>query len=694
MLPDRQFAYGEVAAVRRRKALLLLPPLKILPSEQAERSRILYNPGGGYSGPWRNAIAYYLVAPMDSPSNPWVRESIFVGPSQCGKTEILLNQAHHSITADPADMMLVLDEKGQADDFSDRRIKKLVEHSPEVNRRLVKPRRFMFIFEGMTLALSWPTGSQAASKPVPRILMTERDLMPDDLDGEGDPAELYRKRGQTFANAKLVIESSPRRPLLPGKKRPANPHLAPEVTGGILRRYNQGTRKRFYWKCPHCGDWFTPQWDMMHYPAEATPEDEVIPIGLLHDPGCALIEEGDKTALNQTGVWVADGQTLDRDGRLQGVGPRSDIDSYWLIGICSAFLTWRELVVKFLRAKREQAKTGRTDALKAWWNTDLGEPFLDEEGEEEQLDATTLRARANPNLVRRMVPDWVRFLIASVDVQKTSFKVLIRGYGPDLTSTVVDYFTVFRTSDDADAEPIAPALYAEHWDLLVEKVIEAKIPLASDPARSMRVLSTAIDLQGESGVTTQAYDFARRCRRRGIADDRVMLVRGGKEPGAVLITPAAIDKDSKGKPLKGGLLRYTLNVFLLKDTTSAQLRRKTEGVAFVDLPAWLPEAAFEELCAERKIGGEWIRDGANELFDLLGYAQANAARLQALRINWADPPGWACPQDINTLVVETDHAEANAVRQSVITPDAPHPPPAAAPAPAGDWLGDRGSNWF
>jgi phage terminase large subunit GpA-like protein len=172
-----------------------------------------------------------------------------------------------------------------------------------------------------------------------------------------------------------------------------------------------------------------------------------------------------------------------------------------------------------------------------------------------------------------------------------------------------------------------------------------------------------------------------------------MLVRGGNNPAAALMIPAPIDFGANGKPLPGSLMRYTLNVHELKDRTVAQLRRLEPGTGMVHIPAWLPEEAIAELAAEKKIDGAWVKTGPNELFDLMGYTQANALRLQADRIDWNNPPDWAAPLDGNALLMVADQAAANAVRSSLITPPAS---PAAAPPPAAPagWLGDRGRNWF
>jgi phage terminase large subunit GpA-like protein len=55
-----------------------------------------------------------------------------------------------------------------------------------------------------------------------------------------------------------LVESSPGRDILDTKWRQSSPHEAPPTTG-VLSLYNRGDRRRLYWPCPHCGEYFQPE---------------------------------------------------------------------------------------------------------------------------------------------------------------------------------------------------------------------------------------------------------------------------------------------------------------------------------------------------------------------------------------------------------------------------------------------------
>jgi phage terminase large subunit GpA-like protein len=62
----------------------------------------------------------------------------------------------------------------------------------------------------MLFTLSWPTISELSGKPIPRLWLSDYDRMPQNVDGEGAPFDLARKRAQTFKRYGMTVaESSP-----------------------------------------------------------------------------------------------------------------------------------------------------------------------------------------------------------------------------------------------------------------------------------------------------------------------------------------------------------------------------------------------------------------------------------------------------------------------------------------------------
>lgn len=664
--------YARPADIRAGLAWLIKPPVAITVPEAVEQiPRGLDNPSGGYSGPWRNSMAPYLMGPMASLDDPAYEETVFVGPGQCGKTEIGLNWLTKSVVYDPADMLIILDEKDQTEDFAIRRMARLIGATREVSARLERSSKLQYEFRGMLATLLWATGSKAASKNAPRVWMSERDSMPDDLDGEGDPVDLFQKRVATFGAAgKLFIESSPKKPVrraFQARLALESRHHAPPTTG-ILARYMRGTMRRYYWPCPHCDEWFTPAPEDFYIEPGARSADEVIAFGM-QCPHCGvLIAEVDKPGMLARTLdadnfgWVAWGETISPEGRISGRAPRSRIDSYWLSGFQSAFVSWEKLARKQLAAQEDFERTGDENALKTYYQLDLAVPYESKvETDGGVLDEITLKARAE-DFPLRVVPDGAHLLTAAVDVQGSSFEVMVTAWGADQESWILDRYQIAVTGERA----VSPASYPEDWDLL-GPIWTRAYPLAGNPARGLTPATVVIDTGGEDGVSSNAKAFRARMRLRGFSDKRVMLIKGDHGKNIPLIRPSNPDQRLTAQRNAGGDTRVLLlDVDRLKSIVYARLKREEAGPGFIHLSLAASDKLFAELTAEHQRGGKWIQTRVrNESFDLAGYNLAGLYNLGGNRFDWSNPPAWLS-------AFETD-----------VTPEpAALPEPRRAPPPA------------
>ncbi|MEI9820149.1 terminase gpA endonuclease subunit, partial [Enterobacter hormaechei] len=102
-------------------------------------------------------------------------------------------------------------------------------------------------------------------------------------------------------------------------------------------------------------------------------------------PHCSTIITADKKReLNGVGVWLREGQSIDRDGKISGEARRSRIASFWMEGPAAAYQTWAQLVYKLLTAEQEYEATGSEETLKAVINTDWGLPYLPRSASEQR----------------------------------------------------------------------------------------------------------------------------------------------------------------------------------------------------------------------------------------------------------------------------------------------------------------------
>jgi phage terminase large subunit GpA-like protein len=633
---------------------------------------------GARTGKWSAEFTPYMVEPQNLLSSRELSAIIFCASSQSGKTEgLILNWIAYSVIQDAADMIVFNPTQQNSRDFSVRRVDRLNFNSPEIKARLMKNRsgdnkQQKIYSSGMILSLSWPTISEMAGKPVGRIALTDYDRIDDDIGGEGSAFDLAFMRTTTYGSfAMTIAESSPSHPVTDIRWISESPHQAPPA-GGILALYNRGDRRRWYWPCPSCIGYFEGNFKHLKWEDKLNALDSADSVRMIC-PICGYaIRPDERGWMQENGVWLKDGQGIDADGRIIGKGPRSKIASFWLNGVAAGFQTWQEIVAKFIDASREYDRTASEGALAQFFNNVLGEPYHPKSEELERLPEI-LQARAEP-LPELQVAEGIRFLVACVDVQRNAFVVQVHGIGPGVPYdiTIVDRFTIFKSNrHDADGDRlwVKPGSQQEDWDLLVDEVM-AKTYTVSD-SKVMTIKMTVCDSGGEDGVTTNAYDFYRSVRSKGLAN-RFHLVKGNARVSAPRVYIDFPDSKRKDRlaAARGDVPVMFLNSNVWKDTLSNRLDSITPGKGMIRFPDWLPAWFYKELCAERRTDKGWeaTRGTRNEAWDLLYYCLGVCASqlLRIEHIDWTSPPSWADDWSKNPLVV--DRTTPNEVLRSPAKP--------------------------
>jgi phage terminase large subunit GpA-like protein len=678
-----------------------------MPVAEAVEKYMRVPTSGGNSVPWDPMVAPYVLEPMNCLASREYDAVIFVGPARTGKTIGLIDGwVVYNIICDPSDMLVVQMTQDKAQEHSKKRLARTFRSSPEV-KKCLSPRRNdnnvhdKFFLSGSFLKIGWPSINVMSSSDFKCVALTDYDRFPEDIDGEGDGFSLASKRTTTFMSAGMtLVESSPGRDIRDTKWRRKSPHEAPPTTG-ILSLYNRGDRRRWYWPCPHCGEHFQPEMAAMTGYREEIDPVKASEAAHIECPHCSGIITADmKRELNGRGVWLREGQQMDRDGHVTGEARRTRIASFWMEGPAAAYQTWAQLVYKLLTAEQEYEATGSEETLKAVINTDWGLPYLPRAATE-QRRSDELMKRAE-DYGKRLVPPKVRFLLAAVDVQggkKRRFVVQIIGYGENGERWLIDRYNIrqsLRCDEHGETQPVHPGAYPEDWQLLVSDVLEKTYRLQADNERRMPILAMAVDSGGEEGVTDNAYKFWRQCRRDGLGK-RVYLIKGDSTKRQKTITKTFPDNSGRADrraEVRGEIPVYLLQTDTLKDQLSNNLTRETPGAGYIHFPDWLGEWFYDELTyEERGLDGKWRKPGKgnNEAFDLFCYAQAVAVLRGYEKIrDWENPPAWAMPQDSGTNIIEGERPRENIQMKS--RPVQANPSKQAEPAAntSGGWLGSAG----
>ncbi|EII3454672.1 phage terminase large subunit family protein [Escherichia coli] len=638
--------------------------------------------GAGNSVPWDPLVAPYVIEPMNCLASREYDAVIFVGPARTGKTIGLIDGwVIYNVICDPADMLIIQMTEEKAREHSKKRLARTFRVSPEVVSRLSPNKNDNNVYDrtflaGNYLKIGWPSVNIMSSSDYKCVALTDYDRFPEDIDGEGDAFSLASKRTTTFMSSGMtLVESSPGRDVKDVKWRRTSPHEAPPTTG-ILSLYNRGDRRRWYWPCPHCGEYFQPCGDVVAGFRDIADPVLASEAAYIQCPSCSgRIMPEHKRELNGRGVWLRDGESINADGSRYGDPRRSRIASFWMEGPAAAYQTLSQLVYKLLTAEQEYETTGSEETLKTVINTDWGLPYLPR-ASMEQRKSELLEQRAEP-VPSRSVPDGVNFLVATVDVQAgrhRRFVVQVTGYGSRGERWIIDRYNItqsLRGDSDGESQRIDPASYPEDWDVLLTDVFHKSWPLASDPSQQMRLMAMAVDSGGEDGVTDNAYKFWRRCRRDGLGK-RIYLFKGDSIRRAKLITrtfPDNTGRTGRRAQAAGDVPLWLLQTDVLKDRVNNALWRDSPGPGYVHFPDWLGSWFYDELTyEERSSDGKWSKPGrgANEAFDLMVYAEALVILHGYEKIRWPDAPEWASRE--TWLECVQDSTEPSSSPEPVSTP--------------------------
>ena len=668
-------------AARTDSGYILRAPRRMLVADAvAQYMRVPM--GAGNSVPWDPLVAPYVIEPMNCLASREYDAVIFVGPARTGKTIGLIDGwVIYNVICDPADMLIIQMTEEKAREHSKKRLARTFRVSPEVVSRLSPNKNDNNVYDrtflaGNYLKIGWPSVNIMSSSDYKCVALTDYDRFPEDIDGEGDAFSLASKRTTTFMSSGMtLVESSPGRDVKDVKWRRTSPHEAPPTTG-ILSLYNRGDRRRWYWPCPHCGEYFQPCGDVVAGFRDIADPVLASEAAYIQCPSCSgRIMPEQKRELNGRGVWLRDGESINADGSRYGDPRRSRIASFWMEGPAAAYQTLSQLVYKLLTAEQEYETTGSEETLKTVINTDWGLPYLPR-ASMEQRKSELLEQRAEP-VPSRSVPDGVNFLVATVDVQAgrhRRFVVQVTGYGSRGERWIIDRYNItqsLRGDSDGESQRIDPASYPEDWDVLLTDVFHKSWPLASDPSQQMRLMAMAVDSGGEDGVTDNAYKFWRRCRRDGLGK-RIYLFKGDSIRRAKLITrtfPDNTGRTGRRAQAAGDVPLWLLQTDALKDRVNNALWRDSPGPGYVHFPDWLGSWFYDELTyEERSSDGKWSKPGrgANEAFDLMVYAEALVILHGYEKIRWPDAPEWASLE--TWLECVPDSTEPSPTPEPVSTP--------------------------
>lgn len=646
--------FADLRALARQAAELLTPPQRISTTECASRFRLLRNAEAG-ERLWSATLTPYINGIQDALDDPAVAMVAVPGPARSGKTTAFENHLHKRLKFGPLTDMIFYAPPAVLEEYLDNTVAPLFDLHPDIKAKVGKgksdDKRALKKIGGKFYNWLPAQPGKIASKQAPLIGADEIDLMPKKL--RSNIVQQIRIRQRAFGSLGKGFVAS---------------HPDAGWNDGIAAIWLESNRGMWWWPCPDCHHWSSPMPRAAHVsrlhlsmPKHLSGQallDHVKAEAGLVCPHCgSVIDNSHKAAMNAAGQWVFDGQTIDvATGKVTGEPASTDVWGFWIHGTMSPFVSWNELAAELVAALVYFQRTLKRERLKEVTAKSLGEV---DEGANGAQDFAKLKARAeaagaetDQDVLMGFVPRWARFLTSAVDPGGSKFDVLVKAWGADGESKVVDRFTI--VADDA-GKKLSPGQRLDDWQVIRTKVMERRYPIAGRPGWVMPIASTGIDAAGVPGVTHKARAFAALMKAPGgpcygANAYKLRLFQGSSRPTAPEIGPGReINKDDKGRPMAVAVTEYTLGVHKLKELTVERLAVEAPGPGYVHLPLDMDLGHIRELTTETLVDGKWVRAGgdqtANETFDLMGYNEAVRVLMQPDRptINWQKPPIWARP---------------------------------------------------
>jgi len=381
----------------------------------------------------------------------------------------------------------------------------------------------------------------------------ELDGFDRDIEMEGDPVELAKKRVEGAVFPKFIAGSTPK---VKGKSQ-----IEPLFDGADIKLY-------YFVPCIHCDEMIQIEWggkdvDFGFKWEKGKPET----VAHLCKHCGALMTQDEYLDIWERGIWKAeDGRYVDNDGLFYNEdgelipAPRTVGFRIWTA--YSPMTDWSVIVRDFEKAKHDPMK------LKGFVNLTLGETWEEDAGKKMNEHALAERCEHYD----AEVPDDVLMLTIGADTQDDRVEVGVKGWGSGEESWWIDHYVHYGDPSERS-----------FWDTLLALV---KRTYSKADGTQMDVSLMCIDSGGH--FTDEVYEFCRKAGRTFAIPTKGSSVSG--KPIAMFPKTAN----------KHGVYLTMVGTDTVKDLSFHRLENETPGPGYIHFPVadWCHDGFFSQLTAE------------------------------------------------------------------------------------------------
>lgn len=373
---------------------------------------------------------------------------VAVFAAQTSKTDgVQLNLIGKRLDDDPVPILYLGPTRNFVERVIEKRVVAMIKSSKTLSAKYERNKsqsKTQKNIAGVSLRLAWAhSATEIAGDPAGLCLCDEYDRMPRDVAGEGDPKELLDNRHATYSDGITVVTSTPTIGTVESKKdhETGMEHweVSDDIQSPTWQLWQEGTRAEWAWPCPECNEFFIPRFKLLWWPDKATPDQALKEARLTCSCCGSQISDNYKTEMNARGRFVCPGQSVTKSGEVIGKMIETDTATFWVSGLCSPWKTFGQRASTFLKA----ARSGESERIQAVINTGFGELFR-VAGDAPDWEAVSAHKQPYKST---MVPHGVKIVLGTVDVQKDRLIYVIRGWGYNKESWLIEHGELFGDTD-------------------------------------------------------------------------------------------------------------------------------------------------------------------------------------------------------------------------------------------------------
>ena len=289
-----------------------------------------------------------------------------------------------------------------------------------------------------------------------RAGFTSRVLVVTETDGMDAP-------GTTSREADKITQLEARTRAYGARKRVYLECTVSIEEGRTWQEYQAGTESRIVIPCPHCGDYVSPEREHLAGWQDAESAIVARDSSWFFCPACdEAWSEEDRRQANLGGRLIHRGQSIDRDGLIEGPEPRTDTMGFRWSAVNNLFATAGDIGADEWRASRSADEENAEREMRQFvWCLPSQPP---------QWDTTPLTAQGlmgrMANWPQRLVPRGTEFLTVGLDLGKWLAHWIAVAWLPEGRSHIVDYGRLEIATDQLGVEKGIMLALREFRDLV------------------------------------------------------------------------------------------------------------------------------------------------------------------------------------------------------------------------------------